>query len=159
MTLRYTHRAFPIVLLRAREAFMMHLRPVIAEHGCTEQQWRVLRILDESGPFDATALSARACLLTPSMTRILKALEERGLITRKQDGKDSRRLKIDISAKGRKLIASASPAIEAVYARLESAYGVEKMEALLGMLEELALIGEGARGEEGDEADLESAAA
>jgi len=159
MKLRYTHRAFPIVVLRAREAFMMHLRPVIAEHGCTEQQWRVLRILDESGPYDATALSSRACLLTPSMTRILKALEERGLITRKQDGNDSRRLKIDISKEGRELIASASPAIEAVYQKLEKAYGTEKMEALLAMLEELAVIGEGSRQEGASRSDMDSAAA
>ncbi|MDQ0326160.1 homoprotocatechuate degradation regulator HpaR [Rhodopseudomonas julia] len=144
MTLRQTGRSVPVALLRAREAFMMHLRPIIAEYGCTEQQWRVLRILDEAGPFDATALSARACLLTPSMTRILKALEERDLITRCQDGQDSRRLKIDITENGRSLIRLASPDIEDVYRRMEAAFGEERMEMLLDMLEELAMDGHAA---------------
>ncbi|WP_084174941.1 homoprotocatechuate degradation operon regulator HpaR [Afifella pfennigii] len=137
MTLPQTERALPIVLTRAREVFMVHMRPVIAEHGCTEQQWRVLRILHETGPHDATALSAKACLLTPSTTRILKALEERCLITRKPDGKDNRRLAISISPAGKELIASATPPIAEIYQRIETAFGRDRMELLIDMLQEL----------------------
>ena len=140
MTARYTSRAFPIALLRARETFMNHLRPVIAGHGCTEQQWRVLRTLEEIGPCDATELAEKSCLLTPSMTRIIRSLEERGLVTRRPDAKDNRRLHLQISEKGRALIERASPEIEEIYNRLEGAFGRKKMETLLDMLEELARV-------------------
>lgn len=135
MALRDTNRTLPIALLRARENLMRPLRPIISEHGCTEQQWRVLRELAESGPCDATTLASRSCLLAPSMTRIIRSLEERGLIIRRSDASDSRRLNLEISDAGRTLLDIASPRIEELYTRFEVAYGRENLETLLDMLE------------------------
>lgn len=140
MTVRDTNRAFPIALLRARETFMDHVRPVLAKHGCTEQQWRVLRTLQEIGPCDATELARRSCVLSPSMTRLIRTLDERGLVTRRSDTNDNRRLHLDISEKGREFIGRVSPEIEEIYDRLERAFGGEKMESLLDMLEELVRV-------------------
>ena len=47
--MRSIERSIPIALLRAREAVMAHFRPLLADRGYTEQQWRVLRILNEYG--------------------------------------------------------------------------------------------------------------
>ncbi len=44
---RETGRSLPIALLRARESLMARFRPMLAAHGFTEQQWRVLRIVGE----------------------------------------------------------------------------------------------------------------
>lgn len=142
MTLRHTDRSLPIALLRARESFMRPLRPIIAQCGCSEQQWRVLRELAESGPCDATTLAARSCLLTPSMTRIIRSLEERGLVVRRSDTSDNRRLKLEISAAGRELLDQASPDIEVIYARFEAAYGRNNLEILLDMLHRLSTLEE-----------------
>ena len=77
---RDTRRALPIALLRAREAVMARFRPILQARDVTEQQWRVIRVLGEESPLDASEVADRACVLAPSLTRIIKALEERALI-------------------------------------------------------------------------------
>ena len=51
-TTRVAHRNLPMLLLRAREKMMERFRPLITSHGLTEQQWRVIRALNESGPLE-----------------------------------------------------------------------------------------------------------
>ena len=55
--IRETSRSLPIALLRARDAVMSRFRPMLQERGFTEQQWRVLRVLDEGGPLDPTEIA------------------------------------------------------------------------------------------------------
>jgi homoprotocatechuate degradation regulator HpaR len=78
-------------LLAAREAVMAPIRPILRAAGVTEQQWRVLRVLDRSGPIDPTTLAQDALLYPPTVTRILKEMVERGLIVRETDLQDGRR--------------------------------------------------------------------
>ncbi|MGL4281189.1 MAG: MarR family transcriptional regulator, partial [Albidovulum sp.] len=72
-----TRRTLPIALLRAREAVMERFRPLLAAHDISEQQWRVMRVLQEAGESDATQLSRAANVLAPSLTRMLRTLEAR----------------------------------------------------------------------------------
>ncbi|WP_419740662.1 MarR family transcriptional regulator [Ruegeria sp.] len=76
-------RSLPIALLRARERVMGPIRKLLIDAGVTEQQWRVLRLLKEEGASEPTDISERACLLLPSLTRILQKLEDKGLIKRR----------------------------------------------------------------------------
>jgi homoprotocatechuate degradation regulator HpaR len=131
-------RSLAISLLRAREAVMGRFRPMLARHDVTEQQWRVLRVLGEGAPCDASELAERACILAPSLTRIIRALEERGMITREKHGGDGRRVRLAIAPKGLALIRDVAPESRAIYAELETRYGAEKVERLLGLLNELA---------------------
>ena len=89
---RDTRRALPMALLRAREAVMARYRPMLAAHDINEQQWRVLRVLDEGGQMDAAEVAARAAILAPSLTRMIRAMTDRGLITRRKDRADGRRV-------------------------------------------------------------------
>ena len=57
---------------------MARFRPILAARDVTEQQWRVIRVLGEESPLDASEAADRACVLAPSLTRIIKALEDRG---------------------------------------------------------------------------------
>ena len=45
--MRAFSRSLPMQLLRAREAVMQRFRPMLHQHGVTEQQWRVIRVLVE----------------------------------------------------------------------------------------------------------------
>ena len=47
---------------------MAPIRKMLLAAGITEQQWRILRVLTETGPIDAGSLAKRACLLAPSLT-------------------------------------------------------------------------------------------
>ncbi len=132
-----TRRSLPIALLRAREAVMARFRPMLASHDVTEQQWRVLRVLAESGELDASDLAGRANILAPSLTRILRSLEERKFISRKRDEGDGRRSWLSLAPNGRKLIDTVTPEAGHIYAELEARFGLEKIEILLDMLDEL----------------------
>jgi len=137
----HTRRSLPIALLRAREAVMGHFRPMLAQHEITEQQWRVIRILAEAGQVDATEMAEKAFILAPSLTRIIRSLEERGLITKHKDADDGRRVLLEIAPPGMKVIAEVGPESRAIYASLEAKYGKERVEKLLDMLDDLATLG------------------
>lgn len=137
---RDTSQSLPIALLRARDVVMSRFRPLLAEHGFTEQQWRVLRVLDESGPMEALDLAERCVILPPSLTRILKTLESADWISRKSQARDKRRFEISITAKARDAIRKATPDSNAVYADIEKVYGAARMRELLGLLDDLAKV-------------------
>ncbi|MBX3578203.1 MAG: homoprotocatechuate degradation operon regulator HpaR [Rhizobiaceae bacterium] len=137
---RDTRRSLPMALLRAREAVMTGLRPILAARDVSEQQWRVLRVLAESGPLDATEVAERACLLAPSLTRIMRSLEERRFITRDRDAGDGRRVRLAISAAGLAMISDVVPASRAIYTDIEARFGKERIDLLLDMLGDLALL-------------------
>src|SRR5207244_11195184 len=84
-------RSLPMSLLRAREAVMRQFRPALREHGLTEQQWRILRALAAIDCMEVTDLARTAFLLGPSLSRILRDLETRGLIERRTAEADQRR--------------------------------------------------------------------
>lgn len=132
-----TRRSLPMTLLRAREVIMAHFRPMLARHDITEQQWRVLRVLAETGPLEATELAGRASILPPSLTRIIKALEERRLMTRNRVKDDGRRALLAITPSGLALIEDLAPERIAIYEAIEARYGAEQYEQLLDMLESL----------------------
>ncbi|MCC2113546.1 MAG: homoprotocatechuate degradation operon regulator HpaR, partial [Hyphomicrobiales bacterium] len=123
--------------LRAREAVMSQFRPILAAHNVTEQQWRVIRVLAETDEIDAGELAERSCILAPSLTRILRALEERGLIARRRDLGDGRRSIVWITPAGLAFIRKVTPESAVIYAELEARYGRDRIERLLDLLTEL----------------------
>jgi homoprotocatechuate degradation regulator HpaR len=134
---RATTRALPIALLRARETVMGPIRNMLADAGVTEQQWRVLRVLDERGVTDATDIARSACLLMPSLTRILQVLEEKQLCSRSPHPTDRRRALIEITPKGRALLAENLPQTNQIYKEIEAKLGPDRLEQLLDLLADL----------------------
>ena len=132
-----TDRSLPIALLRAREKVMGPIREMLAESGINEQKWRVLRVLDEGGPMEHSAIAEAACLLLPSLTRILKSMEAEGLLERAPDKADRRKTVVTITAAGRSLISQHAEASRDILSRMETALGPEKFDQLLDLLEEL----------------------
>ena len=67
---------------------------------------------------EQTRIASEACLLLPSLTRMLKSMEDDGLIERATDAGDKRRTIVSITASGRALInqhaAESSAIIEAL---------------------------------------------
>lgn len=136
--LRAFSQSLPMGLLRAREAVMQQFRPSLREHGLTEQQWRILRVVSAAdGGVEVTALAKRAFLLAPSLTRILRDLEHRKLIKRRTDRTDLRRSKVSLSEKGVCLIANIAPTSEMIYAHISELYGPQRLADLQMMLQDL----------------------
>ncbi|BBU57504.1 MULTISPECIES: homoprotocatechuate degradation operon regulator HpaR [Mameliella] len=132
-----TQRTLPIALLRAREAVMERFRPMLRDIDVTEQQWRVLRVVQEAEEIDATQLARAACVLAPSLTRILKSLESRGLITQGRDKNDRRRTLVRLTEAGDALLHEAGLVSAKIYAEIEAKLSAERIADLLDALERM----------------------
>jgi len=132
-----TNRSLTIALLRARECLMADFRPLLASHGFTEQQWRVLRILIEAEAIDATSLAEYSCILAPSLTRIIKNLESRGLLQRGVSKDDARKLVLTPTDLAIEVSNKVNPETAKVFQKIEDRFGSQKTEILLDMLQEL----------------------
>lgn len=138
-----TDRSLPIALLRARERVMGPIREMLAGSRISEQQWRLLRVLDEGGAMDATRLAERACLLPPSMSRMVRSLVDRGLVARTADTADRRRARLEITPAGRAVIARNRARARALAGRFEAALGPGGQAQLLDLLARLERLGDG----------------
>ncbi len=146
-------QSLPMSLLRAREGVMRHFRPSLRAHDLTEQQWRILRALAASGEIEVTELARLAFLLGPSLSRILRDLEERKLIARQLLKTDLRRNIVSITAKGLKLIEVVAPTSEAIYGEMTRRFGARKLAELHAMLHELELCLQAMPASDTDDAD------
>jgi homoprotocatechuate degradation regulator HpaR len=136
--------SLPVRLMRAREAVMIRIRPVLRAHGVTEQQWRVLCTVRDLEETEITALAERVFLLPPSLSRIVRDLEARGLILRRPSAQDQRRALVSITAEGEALIHRVEPSLQAVRLEMRRLCGSDRLRALAGMLDELeAALGPG----------------
>ena len=132
-----TSRSLPIALARAREKVMSPIRQMLAASGITEQQWRVLRVLHERGPLDSTTLADEACLLMPSLTRIVQSMVQKGYVTRTEHVEDRRRQTVAIASKGKAIINDNLEEATAIAARIEAALGKKRFDELLESLRRL----------------------
>ncbi|WP_420585621.1 homoprotocatechuate degradation operon regulator HpaR [Ruegeria sp.] len=132
-----TSRSLPIALLRARERVMGPIRKMLVDAGVTEQQWRVLRVLNEEGPQEPTHIADRACLLLPSLTRILQKLEIKGFIMRNAHPCDKRRQIVEITPKGQQIIRDNIQITRHLADDLRAKLGPERHETLLDLLNDL----------------------
>ncbi|WP_299988917.1 homoprotocatechuate degradation operon regulator HpaR [uncultured Ruegeria sp.] len=135
--IRSTARSLPIALLRARETVMAPIRDMLQDIRLTEQKWRILRVLDELGEVEQSAIAHEACLLLPSVTRILRAMEADGQIVRRKDKEDKRRTMVRITDAGRMILENNLATSSAISSNIEAQMGREKLDQLLDLLEEL----------------------
>ena len=132
------HQSLPMRLLRARDATMLHFRPILAEYKLTEQQWRVIRALRDAGELEISPLARICHVMLPSMSGILKRLELRGLTRRSGSAHDQRRSLISLTKRGEALIRDVSPKLKVCYRAVEARLGAQKLQELYRLLDEVA---------------------
>jgi homoprotocatechuate degradation regulator HpaR len=136
--LRPLEDSLAISLLRAREAVMAHFRPQLLENDLSEQQWRVIRTLAESGETDAGTVAARSCIHPASLSRILRSLQKRKLLRTAQSRVDSRRLLVELAPAGRALFERMAPVSESIYLRLEERLGKSLIADTLQLIKQIS---------------------
>ena len=134
------NEALSMLLLKARENSIACIKPILAKHGLTEQQWRVIRALSSVNDISAQQLATDSCILSPSLSRILTRLTDDGFIVRKVDSADQRAQMIRLSAKGKRLHDKIQPQVTKKYQALTKNVGKDKMVNLLSLLEHYAGI-------------------
>jgi homoprotocatechuate degradation regulator HpaR len=132
----YYERSLTVALLRARESTMRRFKRFADAHDLTLPQWRVLRALADGDPLDAGTLCQRCVILPPSLTRILRALADRGLIVQVPCS-DARRHRVTITPAGQTLFGTLVVQSEGTRREIDAAFGPERMQLLLDMLNDL----------------------
>lgn len=135
---RHTARSLPIALLRAREAVMGPVRTMLADSGVNEQKWRILRVLAEDGAMDQSLLAERAALQLPSLTRILHAMADQGLVQRSPDTVDKRRQIVTLLPPGMAILDAHAEQAAALAQAMEQRFGADNLNQLLDLLDRLA---------------------
>lgn len=135
LAMRPFARSLPMQLLRAREALMQQFRPHLRARGLSEQQWRVVRALVETGSMEINALG-EACQIHPaSLSRMLPNLEKEGRIERRADRDDQRYTIVSITAKGRALFERVAKESEEIYRAIERRIGSHDVKLLYDLLD------------------------
>ena len=131
------HRNLPLLLLQAREGVLAHFRPTLNAHGVTEQQWRVVRALLESGPLEPRQIVERCQISSASLAGVLARMDELGLVRRERLAHDQRRLHVSATARSHALAKAMAPQIAATYRQLEAHLGADYVQALYAGLDAL----------------------
>jgi homoprotocatechuate degradation regulator HpaR len=131
-------RSLPVMLVRARDAFISHFKPLLIANGISEPQWRVLRVLRDVDRLEPHEVAFRAGVLSPSLTRMTGALVTRGFLLREPSQIDRRRLYLSVTPAGHELMSRLIAESTASYAAIIERFGRDRMDHLFELLASLA---------------------
>lgn len=132
---RITYRNLPQLFLKARESLMSHFRPILNHFGLTDQQWRILRALDEQAQLEPREICTLCQIQSASMAGVLARMEEMALIQRSRVVGDQRRVVVRLAPKGDQLVSEMAPMIDLQYQHIEQAFGRDVFDDLFNSLE------------------------
>lgn len=141
--LMYVDRSLAVACTRGREAVVSRFRELLHREGFSEQQWRVMRILNDQEEKTSVELSALACIHKVSISRIISSLEARGLVSRRASETDARASYVSLTAAGRALMEPLVHEATEIHLQIADEFGIERYEQLLLLLRQLAKINKG----------------
>lgn len=109
-----------------------------SKFGITSRQRLIIQVVNEFPGISAGDL-AKVLHLDPStLTGVLQKMSKRRLLQLREDARDRRRLKIQLTAKGRRMSHMALGAVEAAVSKTLSGTSLAELKATRGVLELLA---------------------
>lgn len=116
---------------------MAHTRPCLREHGLSDQQWRILRLVGEHGSLEMGRVAREAYISGPSLTGVVARMERDGLILRERDQSDQRRTLVMATSKGLTMLKRLTQVIASHYRGLEESVGSHNLAKLHELLDQL----------------------
>jgi len=90
-------------LYSASGAMTRAYRDLLAPIGLTYPQYITMMALWETAPRTVSSIASSVCMESGTITPLLKRLEAQGLVTRRRDDGDERRVLVDLTPKGDQL--------------------------------------------------------
>jgi len=104
-----------MALVRTGERLLGAIDQALRHHGLSRAGREALAVLDGAGqPLSPTAIAERLIVTTASVTSLLDTLERRGLVERRPDPTDRRRLLIVITRDGKAVVDQFLPEVVAL---------------------------------------------
>ena len=113
-------KSLPMMLHRTLDAVIPRYRAVFKEHGVSEQQWRILRVLWEVKTCNTAELAAATLLPSPSLVGIIDRMIKKELVVRERSSKDRRIVHISLTETGLELQQQLMPQIDDLYKTMMS---------------------------------------
>ena len=95
-----------------------HLDELLKPSGITAGQYTALTVLEQHDGLPAAQLARRSFVTAQSTADLVRALEQRGLVTRKRNLENRRELSIRLTDAGRKLLAKYAGDVQALERRM-----------------------------------------
>ena len=113
---------------------------VVRSHGLSPSQYNVLRILDVAGEEGLTRseIAERMVTRDPDMTRLLKGLESKGMVTTWRCEADARQRMSAITPDGRSLLLELNPQVTGAAQRSLGHLSRRRLKQLIQLLTELS---------------------
>lgn len=120
-----------VVLLRFCEnKVLQRLQPILDEAGLSPEHWRVMALLNEQPGLGASAIAKGAVLPSASVTRHVDKLVELGMVLRRADAGDKRRVVLALSSDGEDAAQRLLAEEHAVEDTMAAGLGAERFKAL-----------------------------
>lgn len=108
--------------------------------GMTPERLSALSVIEKRGPISVTALAGQEMVRPATMSRMVSALVDEGLVKRSDDKSDGRGVLVSSTPKGRKAYQRAQEQRLQQFAALLSALGEEQLAAMSKLTEALERI-------------------
>jgi DNA-binding MarR family transcriptional regulator len=129
-----TGRSIGYLVRETHRAFQRKLQPNIERFGISTGMWWFLRCLWEQEGLSQTELSEKVQVTGPTTVRALALMESRGLITRRHEGSDKRRVFIRLTKEGRELREKVLPAVRRVHEKSVRRLSPQEVDTLRHLL-------------------------
>ncbi|WUI01522.1 MarR family transcriptional regulator [Spirillospora sp. NBC_00431] len=123
----------PRVLARVERGIAARLAAALKTAGSTVEEWRVISLLADGAGHTMTEIADFALLPAPTLTKVIDRLVSAGLVFRRVDEADRRRVLAFLSENGRASFDRLSGTIEDEWRRVQDTVGQEEL-ALLRVL-------------------------
>ncbi|HEY0357380.1 MAG TPA: MarR family transcriptional regulator [Mycobacteriales bacterium] len=115
-------------------AVRAHLDELLKPSGITALQYTALTVLRRRDGLSSAQLARNSFVTAQSMSDLVTALERRGLITRRRDPANRRRMVISLTDAARELLAEYDEPVQALEERMLSALTARQRDSLRSSL-------------------------
>jgi MarR family transcriptional regulator, organic hydroperoxide resistance regulator len=106
----FDHQGYvPYLLRRITDTLIGRFIAGLRPHGITLPMWRVLAVLHRRGPTRFSLLASQTLIEPPTLSRLVSALQAKGLITKKSSNVDARGVLLAPTKKGLDLVEQVTP--------------------------------------------------
>ena len=129
-TVQFVDGYLPALLAQAHELVASEFHVVVARHGISPSEWRVLATLASGEPTSIGRLARIVVMKQPTLTKLLDRMEATGHVQRMPHDGDRRITLVTITPRGRALTETLVPLALAHEARVLAQVGARRANAL-----------------------------
>ncbi len=108
-----------------------------ARFGLSIWEWRVIAVLGAGAPMTAQAVCEATAMDKVTVSRAIRGLDERGLVTRKRREHDRRASDVALTGDGEAIYAEVAPVALAYETALLDGFSAEERDTLMALLDKL----------------------